>query len=236
MGFNRKSAIAEEEEEQQRQQMSQTKTVVRSNAASAVGHRVSARLSHNGPYKDGIVVAFNQLTGEQTIEFDDGQAKKVVLNCLQFRWLTEPAIEGAASLHSDRLFRLHMAENRDAVSRTLRIYLKSCGERFDGTVVGFCEQSGKHRINVESLTRELELSLIPGKFRWTDLVHCHSQSDTHTLSTPRYMGIQRYSATQWRAFKSKVGVHYIGTFASERGHMMFMRGKRVVPSISCQRR
>jgi hypothetical protein len=30
------------------------------------------------------------------------------------------------------------------------------------------------------------------------------------------MGVQRYSATRWRAFKSKVGVHYIGTFASEK--------------------
>jgi hypothetical protein len=196
--------------------MSQTKTVERSNAASAVGHRVSVRLSHNGPYKDGIVVAFNQLTGEQTIEFDDGQEKSVILNCLQFRWLTEPAIEGVASLHSDRLFRLHMAENRDTIGRTLRIYLKSRDEWFDGTVVGFCEQSGKHRINVESLKRERCLSLIPGEFRWTDLVDCHSHSDTHTLSTPRYMGVQRYSTTRWRAFKSKVGVHYIGTFESEK--------------------
>jgi hypothetical protein len=137
-------------------------------------------------------------------------------NCLQFRWLTEPAIEGVASLHSDRLFRLHMAENRDTIGRTLRIYLKSRDEWFDGTVVGFCEQSGKHRINVESLKRERCLSLIPGEFRWTDLVDCHSHSDTHTLSTPRYMGVQRYSTTRWLAFKSKVGVHYIGTFESEK--------------------
>jgi hypothetical protein len=198
--------------------MNRTKTAVeRSNAARAVGHRVSVRLCHNGPYKDGIVVAFNQLTGEQTIDFDDGQEKIVVLNCLQFRWLTEPAIEGVVSLNSDRLFRLHMAENREAVGRTLRICLKSRGEWFDGTIVRFCEQSGKHRINLESLKRERELSLIPGEFRWTDLVGCqHSRSDTHTLSTPRYMGVQRYSATRWRAFRSNVGVHYIGTFASEK--------------------
>lgn len=196
--------------------MIQTKTTEKSNAASAVGHRVSVRLSHNAPYKDGIVVAFNQLTSEQTIEFDDGQEKNVILSCLQFRWLTEPAIEGAVSLNSDRIFRLHMAENRDAVGRTLRIYLKSRGECFDGSVVGFCEQSGKHRIKLESLERERELSLIPGEFRWTDLVDCRSRSDTHTLSFSRYMGVQRYSATRWRAFKSKLGVHYIGTFASEK--------------------
>jgi hypothetical protein len=55
--------------------MIQTKAIERSNAATAVGHRVSVSLIYNGPFKAGIVVAFNELTGEHTIKFVDGQGK-----------------------------------------------------------------------------------------------------------------------------------------------------------------
>jgi hypothetical protein len=177
----------------------------RSNAASAVGRRVSVTIDDNGkaPSLDGLVVAFDPNANEHTVEFDNGSTKSLILNCTEFKWIVE-ACEASDS-QGGRRARPHMAINRDAIGRTLKIVHKGRDKWFHGTIVGFCEQSGKHKIKFESLKRESECNLKRGSFRWTDLIG--PRRANCALSTSRYMGVQRSGSSEnrWLALMRPVG-------------------------------
>jgi hypothetical protein len=188
--------------------------VGRSNAASAVGRRVSVTINDkdNGPSLDGIVVAFDPNANTHTIKFDNGSTKALILNCTKFKWIVEDG--EAADLEGGHRFRLRMAINRDVVGRKLKILHKGRGKWFHGTIVGFCEQSYKHKIKFESLKKERECNLRKKNFRWTDLIGSRSPGAPHALSTSRYMGVQRSTVHTWLAFESTLCKSYIGTFRS----------------------
>jgi hypothetical protein len=191
----------------------------RPNAANAVGRRVSVTISDkdNAPSLDGLVVAFDPNANTHTIKFDDGSTKSLILNCTKFTWIVEAGEASASALLKDgRLARRHMAINRDAVGRTLKIFHKGRDKWFHGTIVGFSEQSGKHKIKFESLKKDSECNLSKKKFRWTDLIGPRSASAPHALSSSRYMGVQRSgNENRWLAF-TVFGQSYIGTFKSEK--------------------
>jgi hypothetical protein len=192
----------------------------RSNAASAVGRRVSVTLDDNeknSPALDGLVVAFDPKANAHTIQFDNGSTKSLILNCTKFKWIVEATCSEASDLQGVRLARFRLALDRDAVHRKLKVFHKGRGEWFHGTIVGFSEQSGKHQIKFESLKKESECNLSKRNFRWTDLIGARSSMKPHTLFTSRFMGVRRTAENRWVASKSggKKGCH-IGTFNSEK--------------------
>jgi hypothetical protein len=201
----------------------------RSNAASAVGRRVSVAVNDkdNSPTLEGLVVAFDPNANTHTIKFDNGSTKSLILNCTQFEWIVE-AGETLAS-PGVRIARRHMTINRDAVGRRLKIFHKGRDKWFHGAIVGFSEQSGKHKIKFESLKKESECNLSKRNFRWTDLIGPRSSlGPPNALSTSRYMGVQRSSTeNRWLAYKSTTSTSYIGTFESEKdaalSHDVFAR-------------
>jgi hypothetical protein len=203
--------------------------VGRSNAASAVGRRVSVTINDkdNGPSLDGIVVAFDPNANTHTIKFDNGSTKALILNCTKFNWIVEDG--EAADSKGGRLSRLRMAM-RDLVGRKLRILHKGRGEWFHGTIVGFCEQSDKHKIKFESLKKERDCDLKKRKFRSTDLIGPRSPSAPHALSTSRYMGVLRNAEQSWVALKATrmqaISVH-LNLRRMLRYHMMSTHEKRV---------
>jgi hypothetical protein len=191
----------------------------RSNAANAVGRRVSVTISDkdNAPSLDGLVVAFDPNANTHTIKFDNGSTKSLILNCTKFTWIVEAGEASASALKDGLLARRQMAISRDAVGRTLKIFHKGRDKWFHGAIVGFSEQSGKHKIKFESLKKESECNLKKKKFRWTDLIGPRSPSAGYALSSSRYMGVHRTSAeNRWYAFKSAIGKSCIGTFKSEK--------------------
>jgi hypothetical protein len=151
----------------------------RSNAASAVGRRVSVSISDkdNAPSLDGLVVAFDSNANAHTIQFVNGSTKSLILNCIKFKWIVEAS--EASSLQGGRLARFRMTINRDAVNRKLKVFHKGRGKWFHGTIVGFSEQSGKHKIKFESLNDESERTLEKLNFRWTDVIGPRSPLAPH---------------------------------------------------------
>jgi hypothetical protein len=188
----------------------------RSNAASAVGRRLSVTISdkRNAPSLDGIVVVYDPNSNTHTIKFDNGSTKSLILECTKFKWIVEAS--EAAESQGGRHARLHMAINRDVVGRKLRILQKGRGNWFQGTIVGFCDLSGKHKIKFESLKKESEYNLKNGNFRWTDLIGPRSSSAPHGLSSSRYMGVKRNGVQSWSALTSTHCRSYVGTFKSEK--------------------
>ena len=147
----------------------------RSNAASAVGRGVSVTIDDNdknSPSLDGLVVAFDPNANKHTIQCDNGtgSTKSPILNCTKFKWMVEATCSEASDSKGVRLARFRVAINREAVHRKLEIFHKGRGEWFQGTIVGFSEQSGKHQIRFDSLKKKSEFNLSKRTLRWMGLI------------------------------------------------------------------
>jgi hypothetical protein len=84
-----------------------------------------------------------------------------------------------------------MAMNRDAIHRKLKIFHEGRGKGFNGSVVRFSGEFGKHQIKLESLKKESERNLRKRKFHWMDLIGLRSSSGPHALSTSKFMCVRK---------------------------------------------
>ena len=192
--------------------------VSRSIATNTVGRRVSVVLGEGEERrtnKEGTVTSFDPKTSKHRINFDNGEEKSLILNCVQFKLLVGSSNK-AADDKGVRAARFRMAVKRDVVGRKLKVYHKKRDEWFDGTIVSLDGELDKYSIMFDSVKTPREVNLARIQFQWTDLIGPPSPSTKPTLCTSRYMGVQRHGVNTWLAFKSRVGQDLIGTFESEK--------------------
>ena len=115
----------------------------RSNAASAVGHRVSllrTASDRNRPRGGkGTIIAYNPETNQHTVKFDqDGREESMILNSERFKWLVQEA-EPADSAAT----RLEKAILNDLAGRKIKVFSKKFSKKrnrwYHGTVIEYVE-------------------------------------------------------------------------------------------------
>ena len=183
-----------------------------SNSASFVGRYISF-VSAEGTKRDAIIVAYDPDTHEHAVECRDGTEMTFVLAKQQFKWLVTKC-EPAESRH----VLLARAVRRDAVGRKLKVYNKAREKWYNGEIVAFNDETGRHSIRFEEVKNDKELNLDKRKWRYTDLIgNRSSHSSNQSIASSKFAGVQRSSVSTWIAFGgSQIGTYYVGTFKNEK--------------------
>jgi hypothetical protein len=182
-----------------------------------VGRRVSVVLGdgeERRTNKEGTVTSFDPKTSKHRINFDNGEEKSLILNCVQFKWLVGSSNK-AADDKGVRAARFRMAVKRDVVGRKLKVYHTKRGDWFHGTILSYEKELDKHSVKLDSFTKPMKVDLCKRQFGWTDLIG--PARAKHALSTSRYMGVYRSADNTWSAWKGQGDRSpHIGTFVSEK--------------------
>ncbi|QDZ19417.1 hypothetical protein HOP50_02g19320 [Chloropicon primus] len=155
----------------------------------AVGWRLRVWSPEEHKYFKGVVIGFNQGSGEHKLKFDNGQVDSVVLDQQRTKWLNKTIPEALKKPASQSLATnqklLPLKDTRDLVGKHVRIHRGH--EKLVGKVVAFSPSRQKYLI-----------LFVDSKHEWSDLKRNNWQlHDSSAVTRPSYLP-QGMDALGWR--------------------------------------